>query len=81
MIEWALMLGVGLNDRYAEEVTRFQSKFECEEAALVISREVTREELLDKNINVIDPRGITPEQIMAMESAIDARCIIASPKP
>lgn len=76
-MEWILMLGIGLNDRYAEEVTRFKSESECQKAAMVISREVVREELLDAGINVVNPRAITIEQIRAMKSAVDARCVVA----
>lgn len=77
MIEWILMLGVGLNDRNAEEVTRFESEHECQKAALVISRQIVREELLDAGINVTNPKAVTIEQIKAMSSAVDARCVVA----
>ena len=74
MIEWILFLGVGVNDRYAEEVARFKSENECRKAALVISREVVREELLDRDMGGIDPKSITIMQIMKSESALAPRC-------
>lgn len=74
MIEWILFLGVGINDKYAEEITRFKSENECRKAALVISREVAREELLGRDVNVVNPESITMMQIMKTESALTPRC-------
>lgn len=74
MIEWILLLGVGVNDIYAEEVARFKTENECRKAALVISREVTREKLLDRDVNAVNPKSITMMQIMKTENAITPRC-------
>lgn len=74
-LEWLLMIGTGFNDPYQEPVARFETRSECITAALTISRQQLRAELLDTREDAVNPKEIPFKDVISHSGALHADCI------